>query len=187
MTHDLTSGARPGGGMRIAPRSSIARPRARTVDHPVSPDPSPPTRAASELARTADEVAPGLWLGGHLATPPDQVGRVVALVAGATPTPVGVPTHLVTLRRGDARCVQLDALDAAATRIEWRGHPTLVRCRYGVGDGALLVAVVLRRRGWDSSEVLAAVRTARPGALLDPDHVDLIRRLPEVGHAVGGR
>jgi hypothetical protein len=55
----------------------------------------------------------------------------------------------------------------------------LIRCRHGINHSALVAGLVLRERGWDGEEVIAAIRRARPGALTNPYFLDLICDWPD--------
>ncbi|MEV7771304.1 protein phosphatase [Kitasatospora sp. NPDC086791] len=136
-----------------------------------------------------NEIAPGLWMGGHYVTPPGgelepvivrrEFDLVVSLLTlpGHGPAP-GVE-HVVRevpdapLSPGQLAAVQEAArLTAEAVR---RGRRTLVRCHSGYNRSGLVVAQALVDLGRDTGEAVRLVRERRsPWALNNPVFMDYL-------------
>ncbi|MGW0394543.1 protein-tyrosine phosphatase family protein [Streptomyces sp. NPDC003042] len=127
-----------------------------------------------------DEVAPGLWMGGHYWTDPagellpavavDEFDLVISLYTRPGHGPAPRAEHLVaempdaTLSAGQLRTVQRLARAAALALDE--GLITLVRCYAGYNRSGLVVAQCLVERGLTPDEAIALVRRRRsPWAL----------------------
>ena len=132
-----------------------------------------------------DEVAPGLWVGGHdvdtgtgvgAAVVRDEFDVVVSLFSrdGHGPDD-GVEHH--SHRLPDAELAQEDAerLDELAALVAARldeGRTVLVRCQAGLNRSSLVAALALVRRGRTPQEAIDAVREARsPNCLFNRSFV----------------
>ena len=126
------------------------------------------------VASPWDEVAPGLWVGGHDLDTGSGVGRavvrdefdvVVSLFArdGHGPDD-GVEHHghrLPDAELAGEDAARLDELAAlVADRLD-EGKRVLVRCQAGLNRSSLVAALALVRRGWDPQEAIDAIRAGR--------------------------
>ncbi|MFB7947144.1 protein phosphatase [Kitasatospora phosalacinea] len=127
-----------------------------------------------------DEIAPGLWMGGHHWADaagqrrPVVVGAEFDLVvslfsaAGHGPAP-GVPHRIVPVPDGPLDAGQLAAVQEAARAVAAAvssGRRVLVRCRSGYNRSGLVVAQTLVELGADTAEAVRRVRAGRsPWAL----------------------
>ena len=121
-----------------------------------------------------NEVAPGLWVGGHdyaldhrvlPAVVRDEFDVVVSLFAREGHGPdEGVEHH--HYRMPDAQLEAEDVEDISrlaglvADRLE-EGRTVLVRCQAGLNRSSLVAALALVHRGWRPQEAIDAIRGAR--------------------------
>lgn len=127
-----------------------------------------------------DEVAPGLWMGGHFWTDPagelrpavvaDEFDLVISLFTRSGHGPGPQAEHLVgEMPDAALTAVQLrTALQLARTaaRALDAGRTTLVRCHSGYNRSGLVVAQCLVDRGLTPADAIALVRRRRsPWAL----------------------
>ncbi|KJS60298.1 protein-tyrosine phosphatase family protein [Streptomyces rubellomurinus] len=136
-----------------------------------------------------NEIAPGLWMGGHYCTPPGgelepavvryEFDLVVSLFTFPGHGPAPGVEHLVrevpdaALSPGQLRAFQ-EAADATALAV-LRGRRTLVRCHSGYNRSGLVVAQALVGLGHGAGEAVRLVRERRsPWALNNPVFVDYL-------------
>ncbi|MFD8480611.1 protein phosphatase [Kitasatospora sp. NPDC059673] len=139
-----------------------------------------------------NEVAPGLWMGGHHWRDPAgerhpvRVGAEFELVVSLFTTPrhgpaPGVEHLLAEVPDGPLDAEQLAAVQDAAERTAEAvasGRRVLVRCRSGYNRSGLVVAQALIELGADTTEAIRQVRTRRsPWAL----HNELFAAYLETG------
>lgn len=135
-----------------------------------------------------NEVAPGVWMGGHDVRSQSQTACIVTdqfdvVVSMTTRSGYGpddeVEHHVARMADANvdegvaARVAELAEVvaDAAAA-----GKRVLVRCSGGLNRSGLVVASALVRMGHDADEAIAMVRTARgPWALTNPAFVSHLR------------
>ncbi|QKW23704.1 dual specificity protein phosphatase family protein [Kitasatospora sp. NA04385] len=139
-----------------------------------------------------DEIAPGLWMGGHHWVDPAGQRRPVVVGAefelvvslftaeGHGPAP-GVPHRSVPVPDGPLDAEQLAAVQAAARAVAEAvrsGRRVLVRCRSGYNRSGLVVAQALVELGLGTAEAVRLVRARRsPWAL----HNELFVEYLDVG------
>ncbi|MFJ8443446.1 protein-tyrosine phosphatase family protein [Kitasatospora griseola] len=149
-------------------------------------------RGTSEPETPWNEVAPGLWMGGHHWRDPagqrhpvrvdSEFELVVSLFTapGHGPAP-GVEHFVAEVPDGPLDAEQLAAVQAAATHTATAvatGRRVLVHCRSGYNRSGLVVAQALVELGAHPAEAIRRVRTRRsPWAL----HNDLFVAYPETG------
>ena len=136
-----------------------------------------------------NEVAPGIWMGGHdvrsqsrtACVVTDQFDVVVSMTTREGYGPdEGVEHH--DARMADAGvdagiAARVDELAAVVADAAAEGRQVLVRCSGGLNRSGLVVASALRRMGHDPEDAIARVRKARgPWALTNPAFVAHLRR-----------
>lgn len=125
----------------------------------------------------ADEVAPGLWQSGHPS--PGENWDAVFDLSGEE-DPLDDVEFYVHWLIEDGPAPDRDTLVALADLVRSMrasGKRVLVHCAAGMNRSGLLSAASLIREGWSADDAMEAVRTARHGALNNPEFVDLLRRL----------
>ncbi|MFD8781802.1 protein phosphatase [Kitasatospora sp. NPDC059599] len=136
-----------------------------------------------------NEIAPGLWMGGHCFTPPggdlepavvrDEFDLVVSLFTLPGHGPAPWVEHVVRevpdapLSPGQLEAVR-EAAELTAEAVH-RGRRTLVRCHSGYNRSGLVVAQALVGLGLDTGEAVRLIRERRsPWALNNPVFVDYL-------------
>ena len=125
----------------------------------------------------ADEVVPGLWQSGHPS--PGETWDAVFDLSGEE-DPLDDVEFYVHWLIEDGPAPDRDTLVALADLVRSMrasGKRVLVHCAAGMNRSGLLSAASLIREGWSADDAMDAVRTARHGALNNPEFVDLLRRL----------
>lgn len=124
-----------------------------------------------------DEVAPGLWVGGHdylddaraggvqRAVVRDEFDVVVSLFSRDGHGPDGhVEHHSHRMPDAQLEPADLDAVDRLAQVVAERlaeGKRVLVRCQAGLNRSSLVAALALVHRGAAPQEAIDAIRSAR--------------------------
>ncbi len=137
-----------------------------------------------------NEVAPGLWQGGHdvrsqsasACVVGDEFDLVVSLATREGYGPADGVEHVV-LRLADAAidpvtAVRVDEVSGRVADAVRDGRRVLVRCSGGLNRSGLVVAEALVKLGRTPDEAIASVRDARgPWALTNPGFVVHLRGL----------
>ncbi|WP_329930518.1 protein-tyrosine phosphatase family protein [Streptomyces sp. SP17BM10] len=148
-----------------------------------------------------NEIAPGLWMGGHYWTPPGgdlepvvvgyEFDVVVSLFTLPGHGPAPHVEHVVravpddVLSAAQLRAVQ-DAVALTAEAVR-RGRRTLVRCRSGYNRSGLAVAGALTLLGHDTGRAIGLIRERRsPWALNNPVFVEYLNTGLDVALLLSG-
>lgn len=122
------------------------------------------------------EVEPGLFVGGHVDSPPWFTHATLNLCE--VDDQYRTPAHEWHPTRDAAPAPSLDWLAERVTFVE--GHRAqeqvvYVHCMNGVSRSVLVVtAYLMKRHGWTRDEALAFVRTRRSGARPNPAFMQLL-------------
>lgn len=122
------------------------------------------------------EVEPGLYVGGHVTSPPWRTHATLNLCE--QDDPYHTPVHEWHPTRDAAPAPSLDWLADRVAFVE--GHRSAnrvlyVHCMNGVSRSVLVVtAYLMKRHGWTRDEALAFVRTRRSGARPNPAFMELL-------------
>lgn len=135
---------------------------------------------SSDRLKGADRVAQGLWQG---SLPPTgtalaKAGFDMVVLAAAEFQPDGRSFDGVTVLHAPLHDGPLDPRSAGLAYIASvvvgdaldRGERVLVTCQMGLNRSGLIVAMTLRGKGIEPSEVIAMVRRARGGNALTNPH-----------------
>ncbi|GGT09462.1 protein phosphatase [Streptomyces toxytricini] len=136
-----------------------------------------------------NEVATGLWMGGHYWTDAlgdghpvvvgTEFGPVISLFSrpGHGPSP-GVEHLVAEIPDGPLTAAQLHSvqqLAGAAARAVRAGRTVLVRCNAGYNRSGLVVAQALVELGWETTTAIKDIRKKRsPSALNNPLFADYL-------------
>lgn len=125
----------------------------------------------------ADEVVPGLWQSGHPS--PGEEWDAVFDLSGEEPPLEDVEFYVHWLIE-DGPKPDHDTLVALADLVRSMratGKRVLIHCAAGMNRSGLLSAASLIREGYTADDAIAAIREARPGALNNPEFVDMLYTL----------
>ena len=119
----------------------------------------------------------GLYLGGDVPKPPPGTKAVLNLCEKKDP--YQCETHVWEPIRDAEPVPSLDWLDQQMKRITHHraeGRAVFVHCYNGVSrSGMVVVAYLMRDRGWGVDEAMAFVRRSRPGLRPHPAFLALLR------------
>lgn len=144
-----------------------------------------------------NEVAPGLWVGGHdynatpygpgleqeaSAVPTDAVfDAVVSMYRRWGYEPQGAVEHYEALFYDSN--LDIEAIEKATAAADWatdrlvQGDRVLVRCQAGLNRSSLVAGLVLKNLGYTGQEAVDMIRKARsPWALCNDDFVRFLTR-----------
>lgn len=122
------------------------------------------------------EVEPGLYVGGHVKSPPWLTHATLNLCE--QDDPYGTPVHEWHPTRDAAPAPSLDWLAARVAFVEEHrsaNRVVYVHCMNGVSRSVMVVtAYLMKRHGWSRDEALAFVRTHRQQARPNPAFIELL-------------
>jgi len=121
------------------------------------------------------EIVPGVWQSGS-PEPGEHWDAVFDLHGSAPPLEeVEFYVHWLIEDGPAPEFATLVALADLVDSLRQAGKRVLIHCAAGINRSGLLSAAVLIRGGYDADEAIALVRTARTGALNNPNFVELLQ------------
>lgn len=121
------------------------------------------------------KIVPGVWQSGS-PEPGEHWDAVFDLHGSAPPLEeVEFYVHWLIEDGPAPEFATLVALADLVDSLRQAGKRVLIHCAAGINRSGLLSAAVLIRGGYDADEAIALVRTARTGALNNPNFVELLQ------------
>jgi len=132
-----------------------------------------------------DEIEDGLYLGGHVKSPPRRTRAVLNLCEQPDPYTCEVHVHARIVDAAPA-----PSLNWLRTQVEWidnqlrEGRKTYVHCMNGVSRSAMVVAAYLMfKHDWTVPQSLEFIRTKRPIVRPNPAFMPLLEEWQKALHA----